>query len=268
MAGSIVSGIMANDAGKMAAGATKDAAAMQYVTGLEAREDYAPWRNAGSAALNELTMLLGLGPLPQQERVSSQIRNQKSPWDRPPGAFDSPDPWLGYDAGYPGGQYDSYGNPIPYDGYGGTNYGAGGDPRASAQDAAFGRFMVSPDYQFRMDEGLKALDRSAASRGMLLSGAQTKAAQQYGGNLAAGEYGTYINRLLGLAGLGQTATSGTANASTAAAGQSGANIANAGAQRASGYAAMGQGFGTGINNILGTVGYAAGGGFGGKPWLS
>ena len=46
-----------------------------------------------------------------------------------------------------------------------------------------------PGYQFRMDEGVEALDKSAASRGRLLSGAQNKAVIDYGQDTASQEYG-------------------------------------------------------------------------------
>jgi hypothetical protein len=85
-----------------------------------------------------------------------------------------------------------------------------------------------PGYGFRMSEGLKALDRSAASRGGLLSGATLKGAQQYGQGLASQEYQNAFNRyqtnranvlnpLQSLAGVGQsTATAlGTAGANMA-----------------------------------------------------
>lgn len=45
-----------------------------------------------------------------------------------------------------------------------------------------------PGYQFRVSEGMKALERSAAAKGTLISGGQFKAAQQYGQNLASQEY--------------------------------------------------------------------------------
>ena len=75
---------------------------------------------------------------------------------------------------------------------------------------AASRFVASPGYQFRLGEGVKALDRSAAARGQLLSGAQTKAVQGYGQNLASGEYGNYVNRLANLSGVGQAAGSSAA----------------------------------------------------------
>ena len=90
-------------------------------------------------------------------------------------------------------------------------------------------FFQDPSYQFRMDESLKGLDQSAASRGRVLSGAQDKAIVDYAGNLASQEYNNAFNRSLttyntnqntdlSIAGLGQNATSQTAAA--------GASVAN------------------------------------------
>jgi hypothetical protein len=66
-------------------------------------------------------------------------------------------------------------------------------------------FQASPGYQFAMDQGVRALDRSAAGRGMLDSGAQRMALMRFGQGLANQEFGNYQNRLAALAGLGQTA---------------------------------------------------------------
>lgn len=63
-------------------------------------------------------------------------------------------------------------------------------------------FQTDPGYEFRLNQGLQSLDRSAAARGGLQSGAALKAAQQYGQNLASNEYNNAFNRQLGLAGLG------------------------------------------------------------------
>lgn len=70
-----------------------------------------------------------------------------------------------------------------------------------AQQDAFGRFTTSPDYLFRFNEGQRALDSSAAARGMLMSGRQLRALTELGQNLASQEYGNYMNRLYGVAGL-------------------------------------------------------------------
>jgi len=95
--------------------------------------------------------------------------------------------------------------------------------------------MMDPSYKFRLGEGMKALERSAAARGGLISGGALKAAQRYGQEFASNEFGNAYNRLASMAGLGQTAT----GAMGGAAGQFGSNAGNlmtgAGAARASGY---------------------------------
>jgi hypothetical protein len=55
-------------------------------------------------------------------------------------------------------------------------------------------FQQDPGYQFRMDEGQKALERSAAARGGLMGGATAKALTQYGQNFASNEYQNAYNR--------------------------------------------------------------------------
>jgi hypothetical protein len=45
-----------------------------------------------------------------------------------------------------------------------------------------------PGYKFRMEQGVDALDASAAARGRLLSGAQQKALTQYGQDMGSQEY--------------------------------------------------------------------------------
>ena len=81
-----------------------------------------------------------------------------------------------------------------------------GDPfqfQDQRQQDAFGRFMTAPDYQFRLNEGIRAMDASAAQRGLLLSGNQLRALQEFGQGIAAGEFGNYYNRMAGIAGLSQ-----------------------------------------------------------------
>jgi hypothetical protein len=84
---------------------------------------------------------------------------------------------------------------------------------------------TDPGYAFRFSEGMKGLERSAAARGGLLSGATLKGVQRYGQDMGSQEYqnafNRYLtgfnantgernqlyNRLAGVAGTGQTATS-------------------------------------------------------------
>ena len=56
------------------------------------------------------------------------------------------------------------------------------------------KFKADPGYAFRMSEGMKALERSAAARGGLLSGATLKGTQRFGQDLASQEYQNAFNR--------------------------------------------------------------------------
>lgn len=108
------------------------------------------------------------------------------------------------------------------------------------------QFEADPGYAFRQAEGMKALERSAAARGGLMSGSALKGIQRFGQDLASQEYTNAFNRyqveraarlnpLQSLMGSGQS----SANTLTSAAGQYGQtsaqNAYNAGAARASGY---------------------------------
>jgi hypothetical protein len=64
---------------------------------------------------------------------------------------------------------------------------------------------TNPAYQFRQQEAQRALERSAAARGGLLSGQFAKALQERSQGLASEEFGNAFNRLSGLVGMGQQA---------------------------------------------------------------
>lgn len=141
---------------------------------------------------------------------------------------------------------------------------------------------ATPGYQFQLQQGQQALERSAAARGGVLSGGTAKALDQYSQGLASTNYQqTYnnaltqyqqsynqfqqdqanlFNRNASLAGLGQTTASTLGQAGQAAANnvtstnlQTGAEIGqdttNAAAANASGYNAVGNTLGTSANNI-------------------
>ncbi|MFO1126470.1 MAG: hypothetical protein U1E25_15090 [Methylocystis sp.] len=91
-------------------------------------------------------------------------------------------------------------------------YGLGGSAGTQrARDA----FTTSPGYGFSFDEGLKALDRSAAARGMLGSGNQQQDLLKFGQGIANQEYGKWLTGLGGIADAafgaaqGQTGRQGT-----------------------------------------------------------
>jgi hypothetical protein len=196
-----------------------------------------PFRQGGMAAQNRLFTLLGLDP--NAGRPAAPSGGGVQPITTPYGTFN-----------FPGGM----------GGFGGA--GAGAAPATDAQGIVvdpnspdFGKyardfgmqdFQQDPGYQFRLSEGQKALERSAAARGGLQSGSALKAATRFGQDMGSQEYQNAFNRyqinrsnqlnpLQSLMGAGQSAT----NTMTSAAGQQGqnqaSNIYNAGQARASGY---------------------------------
>lgn len=143
--------------------------------------------------------------------------------------------------------------------------GVGGDKTAAgygsmAKPFGMDQFQQDPGYAFRQSEGMKALERSAAARGSLLSGSTLKGIQRFGQDLASQEYQNAFNRyqveraarlnpLQSLMGAGQS----SANVLTGAAGQLGQGLAQselaAGQARASGY--VGQA--NALNQALGGI---------------
>ena len=124
------------------------------------------------------------------------------------------------------------------------------------------QFQADPGYGFRMSEGMKALERGAAARGGLLSGATLKGIQRFGQDLASQEYQNAFNRyqaerqarlgpLQSLAGVGQTTTQQLGQAGMQAAQNIGETQMSGAAARASGYVgganALTQGLGTYLN---------------------
>lgn len=124
----------------------------------------------------------------------------------------------------------------------------GGPPPGAPDRSAF---FKSPGYEFRLSEGIKAVERSAASRGSLQSGATMKAIQRYGEGLASSEYNSYLGRLAGLAGTGQQVVTQTGVLGAQSAAGQGAAIQNAGAARASGYLGSAGQIQQGISDIAG-----------------
>ncbi|MGN6280544.1 hypothetical protein [Frateuria sp.] len=99
----------------------------------------------------------------------------------------------------------------------------------------FSAFHADPGYQFAFNQGLQGLDRSAASRGSLYSGGHSADLIRYGQGMADQQYGQFYNRLMGLAGMGQNASSNLGSVGTGNAASIGSNLTNAANAAASGY---------------------------------
>lgn len=144
------------------------------------------------------------------------------------------------------------------------------------------QFQADPGYAFRLSEGQKALERSAAARGGLLSGATGKALTRYGQDMGSQEYMNAFNRyqaerqarlgpLQSLAGVGQTAANtlgaagqNYADSANALAMTNAANLGNLALQqgniRASQYGNYGSALNTALNTDWNKLGQRFGGG--------
>jgi len=120
------------------------------------------------------------------------------------------------------------------------------------------QFQADPGYGFRLKEGLRALENSAAARGGLLSGNTMRGLTRYGQELGSQEFTNAFNRyqaeraarlnpLQSLTGMGQTTATNIAGQAGQLGQAMGANIIGAGNARASGY----MGTANAISNALG-----------------
>ena len=234
LGGAAIQGIFGMQAGKAQANAAKYAAGLQYNLGEQqlgqnqaqfntTQQNIAPWLQAGKQSINTLANILNPGPGGLLAPFSEQ--------------FQAP---------------------------------------TAAQAAQ------TPGYQFALEQGQNAIENSAAARGGLLSTGAAKTLDQYSQGLASQTYAdTYnralaeyqqnynifqgnqtnqFNRLASLSGIGQQAATNLGGQSNQASqiganiagtigGQVGGSIQNAGAATASGYAALGNAFGSAGSNI-------------------
>lgn len=151
------------------------------------------------------------------------------------------------------GQLLGFGTMVGEGGQGGA-YKFTGDYDGAVQRNALAGLQTSPGYQFRLGEGIKALDRSAAAKGRLLSGAQIKGVQSFGEGLASDEYRNYIGDLFNVAGMGNQAQGANAGVNSGLVSQNGNNTMQGAVARGSAYQAganaLASGIGQGINNVL------------------
>ena len=113
---------------------------------------------------------------------------------------------------------------------------------------------ATPGYNFLMDQGTEAIERKAAGRGMLGSGATAKGLMQYGQGLADQTYNNYMNRLYQMIGTGQNAAAQTGQFGATAAGNAG-NALMTGAQQQAQYDMMASQQGkSGWNDLMGGLG--------------
>jgi len=210
-----------------AAAAATDAQERMFERQVELQE---PFREAGLAGQNRLLQLLGISNKPT-ELGADASEEEKAQYARDLAEYNAL--------------------------VGSKDYG-----RYASAEFGMDKFTADPGYAFRMSEGMKGLERSAAARGGLLSGSTLKGVQRYGQDLASQEYQNAFNRyqtartntlnpFASLAGVAQSSANTLTGAAGTLGGQIGSNIIGAGNAMAAGQVgsanAIAQGVGQGIN---------------------
>lgn len=133
-----------------------------------------------------------------------------------------------------------------------------GGSREERQQAARDRFRTSPGYEFRLDEAMDSVTGNRAVSGLLRSGDTLSALNERAQGIASDEYNSYVQGLMGIAGMGSGATGtlasamgGTATQMSNVAGGAGNALMGAAAQRGAAQSDL-------WGNVAGTVAWGAG----------
>lgn len=253
---SLIGADAAGDAADTQAAAADRSTALQKAMFDKQIELQAPFRETGLAANNRLAHLLGIGrdPSVSTDGMTYEQLLQMADLDHRQKygiGIDEIDPEVA----------QRWKDQMRASAAAGQSSGvapqSGGDFGSLTRRFTRADFEADPGYQFRMDEGMRGLEGSAAARGGLLSGAAMKAIQKYGQGVASQEYGNaynrftsdqtnQYNRLAGLVNTGMGATNQIGNAAANYANNAGANIIGAGNAAASGIVG-------GANAIMGGI---------------
>ncbi len=269
---SVIGSKATSKAGKQAADSSLQVAnlnnslAREFQTTNQA--NLAPWMSSGQRATATLDSMLYGGPVggyqpnallpPQQPAPAGFSYSAETPYMEP--SFGSA---AGYRDAYPGAPLSSYstgqfGSAVPDLA---ASAGGGAIPAQTINTNAltgWDQFRNSSGYNFRLNEGIRALDHSAASRGMLDSGATRRAAITFGQNLASDEHGRYMSLLQGQQGTGMSAASAVAGVGQNALAHMTTNNATAGDARANALLLAGRANADMWGGIAGAIGTAAG----------
>ena len=235
----------------------------------EQKDLFSPFYGAGQNALDAVLFEMGLGPRPTFGATAPEITEiTDAPAAPAQPAFAYGDRSDRENARLAGTPLRLAGTPLrPAAAQPVTRYSVGGqvfNTREAAEQYAnanrtggteYRGFQATPGYEFQFDQGIDAIDRSAASSGGLFSGATMKAAEAYGQGLANQEYGNYLSRLMGVAASGQNAAGqqgAAAESYASGASNAYANMGNAGAAGAIG---VGNAINAGLGNTIGVLQY-------------
>jgi len=209
--GSAAIGAGASVAGSRSAASASQRATDQAVVEQQrqfdlTRQDYQPWMQTGQNALAELSALLGVGysgaPMPNSTMYASA----------------APDPVTG--------QYPYTAAPDLW--YQPTDHSdqPGADPRAPApgelpmstleasapaQASPFDALFNSPEYQFALQQGNRAVNANLAATGDVYGGNALRGISEYNQGLASQQFQNRVNNLAMLSGFGANATNSAAS---------------------------------------------------------
>lgn len=222
----------------------------------ENKQTLSPFVNAGTQATGAINALLGLTPTNAPSPVVPSAATGT------PGSAMSFNPIT--DQGGFAGIRDKWAQIIA------GRAGMNGQQQATAQPAtqqasyltpqqAFQNYQNSTGYQFRLNQGMNALNSGYAGAGSIKSGAAMKSAMDYGQGIASQEFNNYLNALGNQQGVGLSAAGAQAGVSTNYAN----NIANTNSNSANmiGQAAIAKANNSNalMSGILKSVGTIAGG---------
>jgi hypothetical protein len=184
--GSIISSRAGSKAAKAQGQAGAEAQGINQENYQQIRNDLKPYTSAGGKASDRLSFLLGIGNQYSKDNMPAGAESLSAFESR----YDQPEDrgWTSTERGNIDNAYDDYLN-----GFGSPEGGAPG--YGSLMEKYTGQDLYDdPSYQFRLDEGLKARENSAAARGMQLSGANLKGLDRYSQDYASQEFGAARNR--------------------------------------------------------------------------
>jgi hypothetical protein len=268
--GSAASAISANKASKRAAQTSQantdaNVALARDIYGQN-KQVLSPFVNRGNAAGEQLNALLGIGG--GQQTMPATQPNALAQFQGYPGGAGMP---YGLGDGFIGaGSYlNTPGSiapqefvrdtvqggvqPLPT---GASNMAATtAVPQGNAQNNAFDTFRNSTGYQFRLGEGLDAVNSAYAGIGGFQSGAAMRGINEYAQNFASNEFGQYAGLLQGQQAVGAGGASALAgvgqNFAGTVIGQNNFNTQNQMASQLGRQSTVGNVFGTVGGGILG-----------------
>jgi len=116
------------------------------------------------------------------------------------------------------------------------------------------QFQETPGYQYQVDQAEKGAINHLGALGMKNSGAALQALTKLRSGLANQEYGNYLGRISGVAGVGQNQVNQTNSLAQNSALNTGQLMQDAGAARASGYVGAANAWTGALNNMGNTLG--------------